>query len=98
MAGQCRCAITEEKIMNTKQITAGTLAMFMGFAFAAPGAMAEGTTGNDNADESSSNVSDPSGEPGNQGVAQPDSEGNAGTGDTHDGTPTPPVNVKDRLK
>ena len=102
MAGQYRCAITEEKIMNTKQITAGTLAMFMGFAFAAPGAMAEETTegtttGNTKANDSSSNDSDPSGKPGNQGVDQPESEGNAG-GDTHDGTSPPPVNVKDRLK
>ena len=81
--------------MNTKQITAWTLAMFMGFAFAAPGAMAgeEITTiGNTNADGSSSNVSDPSGEPGNQGGAEAEAEasdgsqGNAG-GDTHGETP-----------
>ena len=84
--------------MNTKQITAWTLAMFMGFAFAAPSAMAEGTTGNDSADDSSINDSDPSGAPGNQGVDQPDSEGNAGGGDTHVGTPTPPENIGAPIK
>ena len=77
--------------MNTKQITAGTLAMFMGFAFAAPGAMAdettEGTTtGHDAAtDETASgntttlNAGDPSGEPGNQGGNQAGVEASDGS-------------------
>jgi hypothetical protein len=82
--------------METSKITAGTLALIMGFAFSASGAMAQETTGNDNAALASDNESDPSGEPGNQGVSLNSevSEGNAGGADGHDGggefNPGPP--------